>query len=115
MFRLPKVHKGAVPLRPMACTVGAPTYAVAKLLMSYLVPIVGRCTHHLKNSDCLVKSLGEIRVTASAILVSFDVVSLITKVPLNDSLNILSPHMTSLLCLNFLLLSLRWAIFQAGR
>ncbi|XP_046409097.1 uncharacterized protein LOC124173978 [Ischnura elegans] len=88
-YGLPKVHKNGIPLRPIVSAINAPTYNLARYLSSVLSPIVGHCVHHIKNSAEFVKTLGGIRIKPSDIMVSLDVVSLFTRVPLEDTFNIL--------------------------
>ncbi|XP_046400913.1 uncharacterized protein LOC124167151 [Ischnura elegans] len=88
-YGLPKVHKNGIPLRPIVSAINAPTYNLARYLSSVLSPIVGHCVHHIKNSAEFVKTLGGIRLKPSDIMVSLDVVSLFTRVPLEDTFNIL--------------------------
>lgn len=92
MYGVPKIHKAEVPLRPIINTIGGPTYALAKFLTGQLQPLVGKCPHHISNSSEFVKILRNITVAPSDLLVSFDVVSLFTRVPVNDAMNLLQPH-----------------------
>lgn len=65
---------------------GSPTYALAKYLTRLLDPLVAKCIHHVKNSVQFVKILDDIRLHPGDWLVSFDVISLFTKLPLLDTL-----------------------------
>ena len=89
IYGLPKIHKTGVPLRPIVSAIGAPTYNLAKYLSGVLAPFVGRCEHHVKNSMEFVKTLQDIHVQSTDIMVSLDVVSLFTRVPLIDTLALL--------------------------
>ena len=42
LYGLPKVHKQAVPLRPIVSFVTSLTYQLSKFLVSVLVPLVGQ-------------------------------------------------------------------------
>lgn len=77
------------PLRPIVSTVGAQTYAVARLSAGSLTPFVGKCMHHGKNSAYFIISISGITVISTDLLDSFDVVSLFTRVPLSDTLELL--------------------------
>jgi hypothetical protein len=49
-------------------------------------------THHIRNSLQFVQTLDSLRVQPEDITVSFDVVSLFTKVPITDTLQLLGQH-----------------------
>lgn len=51
---------------------------------------MGKCPHHIRNSLDFVKRLDSFRLDESDIMVSFDVVSLFTRVPLRESLELIS-------------------------
>jgi hypothetical protein len=52
-------------------------------------PLVGRCFHQVMNSVAFVHTLGSLRLRAEDLMVSFNVASLFTKVPVVESLNLL--------------------------
>jgi hypothetical protein len=66
------------------------TYALAKYLASLLSQLVGHSDHRIRNSETFVQKLQSVCLKETDILVSFDVVSLFTKVPLDDTLQLLS-------------------------
>ena len=81
MFGLPKIHKPDVHLRPIVSFYSSPSYQLSKYLCCLLSPLVGNTPAHIRNSSDFftfinTQHLGE------EILVSFDVVSLFTKVPI---------------------------------
>ncbi|XP_069673690.1 uncharacterized protein [Periplaneta americana] len=105
LYGLPKIHKPEVPLRPIVDAIGSPTYCLARYLTNLLQPLVGGCVHHVKNSTQFVQILDNIKVKNSTqfvqildnmkvkpsdLLVSFDVVSLFTRVPLSEAMLLLS-------------------------
>jgi hypothetical protein len=63
---------------------------LAKYLAGLLSQLVGHSVHHTRNSEAFVQKLQSICLKETGILVSFDVVSLFTKVPLDDTLQLLS-------------------------
>lgn len=89
LYGLPKIHKPEVPLRPIVSAIDSPTYKLAKHLASLLQPHVGNTEHHVKNSRHFVEILGGIHLNSNDILVSFDVESLFTKVPVGYTLELL--------------------------
>ena len=58
MYRLPKIHKESVPLRPIVSTIGSPTYRLAKELARILSPLVGHTASIIKNFSHFVQGLG---------------------------------------------------------
>ena len=53
IYGLPKIHKEGVPLRPIVCTIGSPSYNLAKELSRILSPISGQTDTYIKNSSHL--------------------------------------------------------------
>jgi hypothetical protein len=79
-------------LRPIVSNIGAPTYQLAKFLTGILNPFVGRSIRHVKNSTEFVHTLSTLRVGPEDLMVSFDMVSLFTRVPIVQSLNLLGQY-----------------------
>jgi hypothetical protein len=92
LYGLPKIHKEGVPLRPIVNCIASHKYSQAKYMNSLLNPLVGHSPSHIKNSEDFIHKLNTISLKESDILVIFDVVSLITKVPLEDTLLLLKQH-----------------------
>ncbi|KAL0269178.1 UNVERIFIED_CONTAM: hypothetical protein PYX00_006990 [Menopon gallinae] len=92
IYGLPKIHKTGVPLRPIVSAINSPTHNLAKFLAKKLTPLTGQTKHHIKNSQHFVQAISEINLTDNDLLVSFDVESLFTNVPIYDTLNLLEPH-----------------------
>ena len=89
LYGLVKTHKPEKPLRPIISSVTSVTYKLSKWLAKLLSPIVGTVsTSHIKNSCDLVEKLKSIR-QSNFKLISFDVNSLFTKVPVHDLLEFL--------------------------
>jgi hypothetical protein len=79
-------------LQPIVSNIGAPNYQLSKYLAGVLSLLVGCSIQHVKNSIEFVHTLGTLRVGPEDLMVSFDVVSLFTQVPIVVSLNLLSQH-----------------------
>ena len=94
LYGLPKIHKTAIPLRPIVSAIGSPTYHVAKHLSKLLQPHVGRAESHVKDSAHFIQKITRLHVEPEDILISFDVVSLFTKVPITESLEYISKLFT---------------------
>lgn len=81
LYGLPKIHKEHIPLRPISSSRKVPCYELAKhigkILKSLISPI-----YNIKNSMDLKNKLQDIKLDDDDILVSFDVVSLFTNIPI---------------------------------
>jgi hypothetical protein len=87
LYGSPKVHKPApIPLRPILAAYNLPNFNIAK----YLVPLLSPLTTNqfsVKNSFEFSKTIQDIN--PKHFLVSFDVESLFTNVPLNETIEII--------------------------
>ena len=90
IYGLPKVHKDRNPLRPIVAAIGSPTHPLAKKLASILAPLAGNTTSHVRNSVDFVEHIQQTPLEEDNCLVSFDVVSLFTKVPLDEALQVIA-------------------------
>lgn len=86
IYGLPKIRKERVPLRPIVNTIGGLTYLLAKFLSLKLKPLVGCTESFVKEFASFIKELKYIKLDSEDILVSFDVVSLYTCVPIKEAL-----------------------------
>jgi hypothetical protein len=89
IYGLPKIHKEGAPLRPIVNTISSPTYQLAKYLANKLKPLVGNTSSFVKDSSFFVNKIKNIKVDKDDILVSFDVVSLFTKIPIDGAMNVI--------------------------
>lgn len=88
MYGTVKIHKPNKPLRPIVSTVGSASNKLSKWLSKQLAPLVGNISNaNITNSTDLINKLR--CHNNSCQLVSFDVNSLFTKVPVQDLLNFL--------------------------
>ena len=69
------------PLRPIVSFISSPTYRLSKFLASLLKPVVGQNVHHVRNSQQFAEFITSQQLPSTEVLVSFDVVSLFTRVP----------------------------------
>ena len=91
MYGQIKTHKQNNPARPIISSVGSIAYNRSKYLVKLLNPIIGTISDaHIKNNVDLLNKLNSITSNFDFKLVSFDVVSLFTKVPIDDLLNYLT-------------------------
>ena len=89
LYGLPKVHKSGAPLRPILSMCNSPQYALSKWLCELLKPVVkyfgSRC---VKDTFAFVDSVRKSSLSEEGYMCSFDVVSLFTKVPLLEVIDI---------------------------
>ena len=89
LYGLPKIHKANIPLRPILSTIGTHSYNLSKYLVSLL--------HDISVSPFMISdtfsSTNELRNpnldTDHIFMTSFDISSLITHVPLDDTIDII--------------------------
>jgi hypothetical protein len=86
IYGLPKIHKEGIPLRPIVNTIGSPTYELAKYVAKILGPLVGQTDSFIKDSNDFINIIKNEKVKPDDTLISFDVVSLFTKIPLNEAI-----------------------------
>jgi len=89
IYGLPKIHKEGAPLRPILNTIGGPTYFLAKFLAYKLKPLVGCTSSFVKDSTSFIHELKDLRLELDDLLVNFDVVSIFTKIPINEAINVI--------------------------
>jgi hypothetical protein len=92
LYELPKIHKPGVPLRPIVNTVGSPTYRLALHLALLLRGHTSHSPHHIKNSIGFVQVFSSLQVNNCDIMVSSDLVSLFTRVPIKETMYLLGRH-----------------------
>ncbi|MCP4473275.1 MAG: hypothetical protein GY821_01620 [Gammaproteobacteria bacterium] len=94
-YGLPKIHKPGVPLRPIVSAVNNFCDRMALHLKRILGPLIGKSNSFIKDSSDFVQKLKKVKNGSGHIMVSFDVVSLFTKVPINESCKIIESNLAS--------------------
>ncbi|CAH3158681.1 unnamed protein product [Pocillopora meandrina] len=87
-YGLPKIHKPGIPLRPIVSFVNSPTYAISGYLARILSPVFANTDYTVKNSCEFADFIRDNTLDACEELVSFDVVSLFTKIPVDLSVKV---------------------------
>lgn len=100
IYGLPKTHKPGNPLRPIVSSIQVPCYHLSKYVGKILQNIVSK-DYNIKNSAQLKDQLGNTELNNNEIIVSFDVISLFTNIPIHTAIkiimnkwNIISKHTT---------------------
>ena len=88
MYGLPKIHKQNIPTRPVLAAYNTASFKLAKFLVPILQPFtIGECS--IKNSYDFFKEISRLSLPSEFHLASFDVVSLFTNIPLNETIDII--------------------------
>ena len=93
-YGLPKVHKVSVPLRPIVSFINSPTYNLSKFLSRILSSLLVN-RYSVRNSKEFVDYVKNFAISENEILVSFDVVSLFTSVPVDKALGLVLDLLSS--------------------
>ena len=92
-YGLPKVHKEGVPLRPIISNRGAATYKSAKELSRILKCLVEKFPHHVHNTHDFIQSIEDIKLQDNECMMSYDVHSLFTPIPIDPAITIRRKHL----------------------
>ena len=88
IYGLPKIHKKEVPLRSIVSCIQSPSY-LSKYIASIISPLAGKTGSFVKNSGHFLEMIKTEYIKEDEIMVSFDVVSLFTNVPIQESIQII--------------------------
>ena len=92
MYGLPKIHKKDAPIRPIISSIGTYTYKLAEYLDEILKPISNESRYSLKDTFDFCNKIKELNKSTNlknSIMVSFDVSSLFTNIPTNESIDLI--------------------------
>lgn len=94
-YGIPKTHKQDIPLRPIISNTNCITFKLSKWISNQLKPLLGKISNsHIKNSATLKNTISNLNMT-NMDMVSFDVTSLFTNVPVSDALSLLQTHISN--------------------
>ena len=82
-YGLPKIYKPRIPLRPIVSLINSPTYAVSGYLARTFSLVVGNIDYTVKNSCEFADFIRDKTLNTCEELVSFEVVSLFAKIPVD--------------------------------
>ena len=86
-YGLPKLHKPNIPMRPIVSFCGSPTYQLSKYLTTVLQPLTDQSRHKLQSTENFIDAIKTAQIPDDHRLVSFDVKSLFTSIPLQLALD----------------------------
>ena len=92
-YALPQVHKEGITLRPIISSRGAATFESAKELARILKPLVGKSPHHVHNTQDFIQSIEDIKLQDHECMMSYDVHSLFTSIPIDPAITIIRKHL----------------------
>ncbi|XP_018347291.1 PREDICTED: uncharacterized protein LOC108751554 [Trachymyrmex septentrionalis] len=91
-YGLPKIHKPGCPLRIIVSSMGSPLYSLAAFLQNKLFKTIPKTDSNIKNSFELVEKLRNVHFTGAHELISLDVTSLFTNVPIDLAIDCINEH-----------------------
>ncbi|XP_046863266.1 uncharacterized protein LOC124457010 [Xenia sp. Carnegie-2017] len=95
LYGLPKIHKSSIPLRPILSSIDHYSYKLAKFFIPLLTPISAN-SHVIKDSFSFVQDLLQSDINANnVVMASFDVKSLFTNIPVDETIAIITNHIFS--------------------
>ena len=86
LYGLPKLHKPGFPMRPIVSFCGSPTYQLSKYLTTILQPLTEQSRRKLQSTENFIDAIKTVQIPDDYKLVSFDVKSLFTSIPLQLAL-----------------------------
>ena len=89
IYGLVKVHKTDNPVRPVVSMIGTPEYKLAKFLDVIIKPYMPQ-TYMLQSTNHFLEQLNNFQFSSDQTVVSFDVSSLFTNVPLEETIQIIT-------------------------
>ena len=87
LYGLPKLHKPGIPMRPIVSFCGSPTYQLSKYLTNILQPLTDKSRRKLQSTENFIDAIKTVQIPDDYKLVSFDVKSLFTSIPLQLALH----------------------------
>ncbi|BET03458.1 ankyrin 2,3 unc44 [Nesidiocoris tenuis] len=92
IYGLPKCHKDGIPLRPIVSCLGSPGLRLSHLVKDLLKPLKSLGSYDVVNSYTFQQEIDGLVLQEDEIMVSFDVVSLFTNVPLEIVIYLVQRH-----------------------
>jgi hypothetical protein len=90
IYGKPKIHKKDISLRPIVSAIGAPTCALSRFIVDKLQSFMGKTPSFIKDSSDFIQKTQHLHLDENYIMVSFDVISLFTKILVPEALNLIS-------------------------
>lgn len=94
VYGMVKVHKNGNPVRPVISMINTAEYSLAKWLDKYIKPNIP-CQHSVASTDEFLSNLKQSVFDSGDKIVSFDVVSLYTNIPLAETIELVVDRLYS--------------------
>jgi len=95
-YGLPKIHKPTLTFRPIISSINSPTQFLSNIILKNLKKCISQPKSHIHNSFDLLNKIKNLHIPRNHVLVSLDVVSLFTKVTLEQVLKSLDKRFTQI-------------------
>ena len=92
LYGLPKLHKENIPVRPVLSARKTPLYTFSKFLIQFIENFTSN-EFTLKNNMQLVDDLKNLQLNSESYMVSYDIESLYTNIPIDETIQILLDQM----------------------
>ena len=93
LYGLPKIHKSSIPFRPILSCINHYLYKIARFFTPFPTPI-SMSSFVIKDSFSFVQELLNADVNNNNVfMASFDVASLFTNIPVDETIDIISNHL----------------------
>lgn len=89
IYGLPKIHKREIPMRPIVSCVQSPFAGLSKFLKKILDNVANKNTSYIRDSWDFKNKINNLIIPADYIIVSLDVVSLYTNIPIDLAIEII--------------------------
>jgi hypothetical protein len=96
-YGLPKIHKTDIPLRPIVSSINSPTYGLSKFVSNILNSALGNnFNYNTKDSFTFAEEFNNFQLPDGFVIISLDVVSLFTNIPLQLVIDIINSKWESI-------------------
>ena len=92
---LPKIHKSTIPLRPILSSVNHYSYKLSKFFIPLLTPLTTSFLIITESFSFVQKLLNSDIDSSNVVMASFDVTSLFTNIPVNETIEIIGNSLFS--------------------
>ena len=91
LYGLCKIHKKDYPMRPIVSMINTPEYELAKYLDNFIKPCIPQ-KYMLNSTQDFLEKINAFPLKGDELMVSYDVVSLFTNVPLEETIDIVTNY-----------------------
>lgn len=99
MYGLIKIHKKGYPVRPITAACASPGFALAKVFTRFLSTVFCEDGFHVRNSLQFVEGLQGIKMEVDDQMISFDVISMFTNIPIDHMIDLIGERRMEILSL----------------